>query len=308
AQQVIDNTNNELLKEMREQMAELRAENRALQQQKQQQPVMQQPQPATDPNALARLEAEMAAMRAENKAMHQSMQQQQQMPVAQPMVMPMQQPMMQMPMQMPMQQPMMPMMQQPSYGPMPSYGGNGNADSGALARVEAQLNALQAQQRAKDEAEHRAEMSAMRAEMKATKEAEQTAEFAALRNQMLYGGSSNSNNTQPALNAIPVIQAQPQQANNNNPNSMDMLGALVVAALKNIAEPKASENKVVEQRIVEAEPPVAVNTPTVYPPDAVVTTTTRVDTTKPQPQQTRSRDDGRLFDVDGFYDTFDGNK
>ena len=307
AQQVIDNTNNELLKEMREQMAELRAENRALQQQKQQ-PAMQQPQPATDPNALARLEAEMAAMRAENKAMHQSMQQQQQMPMAQPMVMPMQQPMMQMPMQMPMAQPMMPMMQ-PSYGPMPqqmpAYGG---ADNGALARVEAQLNALQAQQRAKDEAEHRAEMSAMRAEMKATKEAEQTAEFAALRNQMLYGNSGN-NNTQPALNAIPVIQAQPQQAN-NNPNSMDMLGALVVAALKNIAEPKANESKpkAMEQRIVEVEPPVAVNTPTVYPPDAVVTTTTRVDTTKPQPQQTRSRDDGRLFDVDGFYDSFEGNK
>ncbi|MDE6105108.1 MAG: hypothetical protein K2G38_05480 [Clostridia bacterium] len=310
AQQVIDNTNNELLKEMREQMAELRAENRALQQQKQQQPVPQpQPQPQynADPNALARLEAEMAAMRAENKAMHQSMQQQQQMPVAQPMVMPMQQPMMQMPMQ--MQQPMMqmPMMQQPSYGPMPSYGGNGgSADNGALARVEAQLNALQAQQRAKDEAEHRAEMSAMRAEMKATKEAEQTAEFAALRNQMLYG-SSNNNTAQPALNAIPVIQAQPQQAN-NNPNSMDMLGALVVAALKNIAEPKANESKPMEQRIVEVEPPVAVNTPTVYPPDAVVTTTTRVDTTKPQPQQTRSRDDGRLFDVDGFYDSFEGNK
>ncbi|MDE6104793.1 MAG: hypothetical protein K2G38_03795 [Clostridia bacterium] len=271
-----------------------------------------QQQPAVDPNALARLEAEMAAMRAENKAMHQSMQQQQQMPVAQPMMMPMQQPMMQMPMQ--MQQPMMqmPMMQQPSYGPMPqqmpAYGGS--ADNGALARVEAQLNALQAQQRAKDEAEHRAEMSAMRAEMKATKEAEQTAEFAALRNQMLYGhnGANNAQSAQPALNAIPVIQAQPQQANNNNPNSMDMLGALVVAALKNIAEPKANESKAIEQRIVEAEPPVAVNTPTVYPPDAVVTTTTRVDTTKPQPQQTRSRDDGRLFDVDGFYDTFDGNK
>ena len=79
----------------------------------------------------------------------------------------------------------MPMMQQPSYGPAPSYGGS-SADNGALARVEAQINMLQAQQRAKDEAEHRAEMSAMRAEMKATKEAEQTEEFAALRNQMLY--------------------------------------------------------------------------------------------------------------------------
>ncbi|MDE7182253.1 MAG: hypothetical protein K2O41_04375, partial [Clostridia bacterium] len=77
-------------------------------------------------------------------------------------------------------------------------------------------------------------------------------------------------------------------------------------ALKNIAEPKANENKSMEQRVVEVEPPVAVNTPTVYPPDAVVTTTTRVDTTKAQ--QPRSRDDGRLFDVDGFYDTFDGNK
>ncbi|MDE6613088.1 MAG: hypothetical protein K2K28_00845, partial [Clostridia bacterium] len=253
----------------------------------QQMPVQQvQQQPAADSNALAKLEAEIAMLRAENKAMHQ---QNTAMPMAQPMMMPMQQPMMQMPMQVPMQ----------SYGPMPQYGNNNVGDVGALARLEAQLTAMQAQQRAKDEAEHRAEMSAMRAEMKATKEAEQTAELAAIRTQMQHGVNAAN---------VPAVQQVPVQGNaNNSTNAMEMLGALVVAALKNIAEPKASENKPVEQRVVEAEPPTAVSAPTVYPPDAVVTTTTRVDTTKPQPKSI-NRDDGRLFDIDGFYDTFDGTK
>ena len=72
-----------------------------------------------------------------------------------------------------------------------------------------------------------------------------------------------------------------------------------------------------EQKVIESEPPVAISAPTVYPPDAVVTTTTTVDTTSRQKNsasgsgasraQNRTRDKRDLpFDIDGFYDTFEG--
>jgi len=58
-------------------------------------------------------------------------------------------------------------------------------------------------------------------------------------------------------------------------------------------------------QLTESSSPTAVETPTVYPPDAVITTTTTVDTTKPKPDV--SRDSERNFDIDGFYDKFDGS-
>ena len=46
-----------------------------------------------------------------------------------------------------------------------------------------------------------------------------------------------------------------------------------------------------------------------YPPDAVITTTTTVDTTKKggdsQTVRSEQLNDGRLFDIDGFYDSFE---
>ena len=46
-----------------------------------------------------------------------------------------------------------------------------------------------------------------------------------------------------------------------------------------------------------------------YPPDAVITTTTTVDTTKKgvdsNTVKSEQLNDGRLFDIDGFYDNFE---
>ena len=51
-----------------------------------------------------------------------------------------------------------------------------------------------------------------------------------------------------------------------------------------------------------------VTQPAVYPPDAVITTTTTVDTTKNQVKsQSRGESErDRFFDIDGFYDKFEG--
>ncbi len=91
---------------------------------------------------------------------------------------------------------------------------------------------------------------------------------------------------------------------------MDVLGALVVSALKNMAGngglPKLEEPKPV---LSQSTDETVISTPTVYPPDAVITTTTTVDTTKGKPaKENISRDGERSFDIDGFYDTFDVDK
>jgi len=92
---------------------------------------------------------------------------------------------------------------------------------------------------------------------------------------------------------------------------MDVLGALVVSALKNMAGngglPKLDEPKPV---LSQSTDETVISTPTVYPPDAVITTTTTVDTTKSKTAEPVSRDSGRdrNFDIDGFYDTFDVDK
>ncbi|MDE6613362.1 MAG: hypothetical protein K2K28_02280, partial [Clostridia bacterium] len=288
AAQVIDNTNNELLKEMREQMAELRAENRALQQQAQQPVYMHQP--TADPNALARIEAELAALRAENR--HNNS-----MPMAQPMMMPMQQPMMQMPMQM------------QSYGPMQSYGGGQGGD------VNQEIRARLAEERART------------AEDRLFRTTEQRAILA--EDRLARGGNAQMPMQQPAYMQQPVMPQQPHvqpvylpsaptaaqvQQPVNNGTDADKFGAVLASMFKSLTDNSnvKPEKKTAQEvtQVIEAESqPTAVNAPTVYPPDAVVTTTTTIDTTKnkAQPRAVRS-DDGRLFDIDGFYDTFEGNK
>ncbi|MDE7264882.1 MAG: hypothetical protein K2N52_01230, partial [Clostridia bacterium] len=136
-----------------------------------QQPVqqVQQPvqavQPQNDMNAqmLAEMRAQIAELRAENRAAQA--QQQMSMP---PMPQYIQQPV-----QMPM----------PQYMPMPQP----SADGGALARLEAQINAMQAEQRAHYDAEQRAELAAMRAEQHVDRESRNSAELAAMREQLRGG-------------------------------------------------------------------------------------------------------------------------
>jgi len=231
----------------------------------------------------AKAEAELAKMRAglglgagaagmAMAAQQQPMQQQ----------MPMQQPMMQMPqmMQMPMQMP-----QYPQYMPqqmpmqMPQYG-------------EERLRALE------DRISRDAEERARRADERALRAAEDRARMAEERAMRAEYNSPRQ-----------VTQFTLPEQNGGTPNSipMDVLGALVVSALKNMGNanvPKIEEPKPV---LAQSTDDTVITTPTVYPPDAVITTTTTVDTTKNKPAEPVSRDSDRdrNFDIDGFYDTFD---
>ncbi|MDE7454155.1 MAG: hypothetical protein K2N22_07085 [Clostridia bacterium] len=234
-QQVVDNTNNELLKEMRQQMAELRADNKATQ-------------------------AQLQAMQNNHNA--------QSMPTPQPMQMPMQQ--------------AMPAPMYPQYPMMPQYGGNDLA----MARMEAQLNAMQAEQRARYDAEQRIELAAMRAESHVDRDSRHSVDLAAMREHI------NGHN----YNRIPDY-SQPAQPAYNQPNSMDMMGALVAATLRNMANGEIA----VTQSVPELPQKTgAVAQSAKYPSDAVITTTTTVDTTK---NGAIRRDEN--FDIDGFYDPLD---
>ncbi len=217
--QVVDNTNSELLKEVRQQMAELRAENKATQE-------------------------KLAAMQTQQPAMPAPM--------------------------MPMQQ--YPMYQQPM---MPQYG------DPTLARLEAQLNAMQAEQRARYDAEQRIELAAMRAESHVDRDSRHSVDLAAMREH--FNGKMGYTN-------LPDY---------SQPNSIEALGAIVAAALKNMANGETAATQVPELPQKAEQEPVAK-----YPSDAVITTTTTVDTTKNGAIR-RSRDEEENFDIDGFYDPLD---
>ncbi|MDE7453485.1 MAG: hypothetical protein K2N22_03665 [Clostridia bacterium] len=254
-----------------------------------QQPVIIQQQPAqpvqqpiqqvqsVDNELLREMRQQMAELRADNKATQtqlQAMQNNQQQPQPMPMAQPMYQQYPQYPMyqQMPMQMPM-----------MPNYGGDPT-----LARLEAQLNAMQAEQRARYDAEQRIELAAMRAESHVDRDSRHSVDLAAMREHI------NGHN----YNRIPDYS---QPAYNQQPNSMDMMGALVAATLRNMANGEIAATQAVPElpQKTETAAPAAK-----YPSDAVITTTTTVDTTKNKPLR-REEDDGRIFDSDGFYDPLD---
>ena len=299
---------NSAIAKLEAEIAMLRAENKAQQQAQQNNNAQPQQnynaQPAADPTALARIEARLDAMQAEQRAKAA-----------------MQQPMMQMPMQMPMM-PQMPM-QMPMYGPMP-YGGNGGMGGNGGSMNDPVMVAELTRLKAESEAHMRVELERARTE---TERAKADAEIAKVRAEsgryqqpqqamypqspVQYAQAPTVAPVQPQAQAVqPVIQQVPVAAQANaaegNFSAADV-GAIVASMMKSMGGRKPREQKTV----IEAETqPVASTTPTVYPPDAVITTTTMVDTTKKpnQSQRITREDDGRLFDIDGFYDTFDENK
>ncbi|MDE7454196.1 MAG: hypothetical protein K2N22_07310, partial [Clostridia bacterium] len=249
----------------------------------QQQPAQQiPPQPvqqvqSVDNELLKEMTRQMAELRADNKATQaqlQAMQNNQQQ--AMPAPMQYQQSM--------YQQPMYPQYQQmPMQMPMPNYGGGNDV---ALARLEAQLNAMQAEQRARYDAEQRIELAAMRAESHVDRDSRHSVDLAAMREHI------NGHN----YNRIPDYSV-PAQPAYNQLNSMDMMGALVAATLRNMANGELAAT----QSVPELPQKTETATPAAkYPSDAVITTTTTVDTTKNKPIR---RDEN--FDVDGFYDNFE---
>ncbi|MDE6105401.1 MAG: hypothetical protein K2G38_06960 [Clostridia bacterium] len=264
--------------------------------------------------AKAKQEAELAKIRAAagaagmaGMAMQQQQPQQQAMPQQQQpqvqMQQPQQQPQMQMQQypqqqQMPQQMPMMPMPQQmPMQQQMQSNSGN-NYDNGELRELKSEIANMRAEQRSDRE------LAEMRREMELG--------FAKFRAE---NGMPNNNGMNGFAN----------MGNNPNLNNADMLGAVLASMVRNLATGKPVELKPELElpHSVEESKPVTISAPTAYPADAVITTTTTVDTTnrakeqpqtnpqpralKREPRTNRSQNNG-MFDIDGFYDAFDENK
>ncbi|MDE7075848.1 MAG: hypothetical protein K2O62_00825, partial [Clostridia bacterium] len=172
----------------------------------------------------------------------------------------------------------MPQMQAPQ-APQPQYAPQAApsvSDSALLISIENQLSALRSEQTAATRLE--CEMAKLRADLK-------------------------------------VGQPLMTDANTGKAVTVDTLTEIITLALKNVLTPNA------QQAAEQKEEPAKEATP-VCPPDAVMTTvtTTKIDTTKKQPQTAERAqaappvrtvvrnvvapmpvDDGRVFDVGGFY-------
>ncbi|MDE7265359.1 MAG: hypothetical protein K2N52_03710, partial [Clostridia bacterium] len=104
--------------------------------------------------------------------------------------------------------------------------------------------------------------------------------------------------------AVPAPINQPVQSQSYNSDiNPNFIGAIIASALRNSGvSPAASAQINAEPQVVEEK--TIPSTPTMYPSDAVITTTTTVDTTKGKPVS-RTRAQNENFDVDGFYDNAD---
>ena len=152
--------------------------------------------------------------------------------------------------------------------PAPNYGG-GN-DAGITALVQAQL-----------------------AEMRAGQNAALNTQMELLKLQL---GNGKKEETTKSVQGI---------------DSAEAFGTALATMVRNLAssQPVQEPKNELPQKTEESAP-TTVNTPTVYPPDAVITTTTTVDTTKAgeKPERITRENDNTIFDIDGFYDTFEENK
>ena len=120
--------------------------------------------------------------------------------------------------------------------------------------------------------------------------------------------------SQPVYPQMPVFPQIQQQAGVNSDDSAlaEKFGIMMAAMMRSIGATAQAAS--VPQIKEEAQPQVVQTEtapapqPAVYPPDAVITTTTTVDTTK-NSIKSQSKDESerdRFFDIDGFYDKFEG--
>ncbi|MCM1234141.1 MAG: hypothetical protein NC489_28900 [Ruminococcus flavefaciens] len=228
----------------------------------------------------------------------------------------------QMPQQMPQQQMQQPQQQMQMPQQMPQY--SPNADAGVLARIESELADIKAQQRAMsygggypqmpayppqaygpqpsggNDAVMMAKMDAEFTKMQAKQDAAQQVSAAKMELEfMKMHGYAPQNALQPAsVNA-------PAPAHSGGVITAEQLGTIMAAMMRGMNVQHAP--KEVKQIVEEATPTVA-DTPITYPADAVITTTTTVDTTKNKAPARSREDELRALDIDGFYDTFEENK
>ena len=239
--------------------------------------------------AKAQAEAEIAKIRAQAQAA---------MPQVQPaQVMPQ---MPQMPQAMPQQQPVQAMSdvrQYPQQANVVSrqYAPQPTADGGAIARIEAEIAAMRAEHRTERE------FAAMRAEQRADRELnamKTELEISKLRAEQRGYSSSQSDKSS-------------FEQSLNNPDML-MIGQLAVAIWKSMKEGTSLpslQQQPAEQPDQTVKEEVSQPVSAAYPPDAVITTTTTVDTTRSAKTNLRGRDNQReaagFADIDGFYDSYE---
>ncbi len=251
--------------------------------------------------AKAEAEAEIAKMRAQAQA---------QMPQQMPQQMPMQQqyaqqPQMQqyaqqqampqqMPQQMPQPVPQPQYVQQPVYGPMPQSGGD-------LAELKAEIRALKAEQNAKEFASMKSEFESMKMRMNIP-QAQAQMPIQAPAAQMPAPAQGYAQYPATAQYAPPA-----QQLDDADMSQLAELIAITWRKAKTLQSAPAADKRTESRQVIQTET-APVTQPAVYPPDAVITTTTTVDTTK-NSIKSQSKDESerdRFFDIDGFYDKFEG--
>ena len=244
--------------------------------------------------AKAEAEAEIAKMRAQAQAqMAQPMAMPQQMPQQMPMQQQYaQQPQMQQQMPQPVPQPQY--VQQPVYGPMPQSGGD-------LAELKAEIRALKAEQNAKEFASMKSEFESMKMRMNIP-QAQAQMPIQAPAAQMPAPAQGYAQYPATAQYAPPA-----QQLDDADMSQLAELIAITWRKAKTLQSAPVADKRTESRQVVQAET-APVTQPAVYPPDAVITTTTTVDTTK-NSIKTQSKDESerdRFFDIDGFYDKFEG--
>jgi F0F1-type ATP synthase membrane subunit b/b' len=239
--------------------------------------------------AKAQAEAEIAKIRAQAQAAMPQVQPAQAMPQ-----------MPQMPQAMPQQQPVQAMpdvRQYPQQANVASrqYAPQPTADGGAIARIEAEIAAMRAEHRTERE------FAAMRAEQRADRELnaiKTELEISKLRAEQRGYSSSQSDKSS-------------FEQSLNNPDML-MIGQLAVAIWKSMKEGASLpslQQQPAEQPDQTVKEEVSQPVSAAYPPDAVITTTTTVDTTRSAKTNLRGRDNQRdaagFADIDGFYDSYE---
>ena len=227
------------------------------------------------------------------------------------------------PMAMPMQAPAAPQMPVQYAQPQPQYGAamspsSLDANALAMAKLEAKLDNMHTEQSAVNAARMEAEFAKMRADMYGNASHGQQPMYMPMP-QMQQAPAQPQYVPQPVIQQAPPVQAaaqpQAQAADANNPT---MLGEVLASMVRSLAAGQAMQEvaatsepqPVKEVKTVLEQPAVnAVPSQSIYPPDAVITTTTTVDTTKAAAKSVAEAErDSRetFFDIDGFYDKFEG--
>ncbi|MDE5942717.1 MAG: hypothetical protein K2H30_00735, partial [Clostridia bacterium] len=168
----------------------------------------------------------------------------------------------------------------PVYGPQPA---NSDASAVMLAKMEAEFAKMQAKQEASQE------VNAAKMEL----------EFYKLHGMPAnYGGYG--------YNQFAQQSAKPMDLPNRPQNySAEEVGAIMAAMMRNMGVNPAELSQTKPAELPQSTEEGKNSASASYPPDAVITTTTTVDTTKNGNARAKQTDDGRLFDIDGFYDNFE---